>query len=182
MAATFLTIKYGTPNDAGIRPNTLSLSYPLWLLDGPPRRVQRERTLEVAVQEGAVVDNLGQDPVTFSVKLLLRPAEQPGSRTQNILNGVRRVLGHGVALEIGDEDWGDGWRLKDLREEYRKWNLPSDTGGLLSPDHGGIAVSEAAVELVLVRGVSGQEALDLPIPPASAVPSPDSPFTPFQPF
>ena len=160
MPATFLTMKYGPLNDDGVRLNTMSLSYPLWLLDGPPRRVQRERLLKVAVQEGSVVDSLGQDPATFTLRLLLRPSEQPGTSAQDVLNRVRRVLGEPVSLEIGDEDWGDGWRLEDVREEYRDWNLPSDTGGQFAPVRGGIAIAAAAVELVLVRGASGVETVD----------------------
>ena len=157
MAATFLTLRYGTPAADGARPNVIEFSYPLWLLDGPPRRVQRERLLEVDVQEGSIVDSLGQDPVTFAVKLLLRPGERPGTQTQDVLNGVRRVLGQGVAIELGSEDWGDGWRLKDLREEYRTWNLPGDTGGTAAPVPGGVAIAAAAVELLLVKGVAGED-------------------------
>ena len=164
MAATFLTMKYGPLGADGARPLTLSLSYPLWLMDGPPRRVHRERLLEVAVQEGSVVDSLGQDPVTLTLRLELRPGEQPGVRAQDALNRVRRVLGETVSLELGDEDWGDGWRLKDLREEYRRWNLPSDTGGPVSPVRGGMAIATAAVELVLVRGVSGEATVEVGAP------------------
>ena len=170
MPATFLTLTYGPTGADGVRARTLSFSYPLWLLDGPPRRVQRERLLKVAVQEGSVVDSLGQDPVTYTVKLLLRPSEQPGARTQDALNRVRLVLGEAVALEIGDEDWGDGWRLEDVREEYRTWNLPSDTGGLPAPVPGGLAVAAAAVDLVLVKGVSGTETVSV-----ASVPDPPDP-------
>ena len=169
MPATFLTLKYGPLGADGARSRTLSFSYPLWLLEGPPRRVQRERLLEVAVGEGSVVDSLGQDPVRYSVKLLLRPSEQPGTRTQDALNRVRVVLGETVTVEIGNEDWGDGWRLADAREEYRKWNLPSDTGGA-PPVPGGLATSEVAVDLVLVKGVSGQETVSV-----TSVPGPPDP-------
>lgn len=167
--ATFLTIRYGTPGADGMRPNSVSLAYPLWLLDGPPRRVQRERLLRVAVQEGSVVDHLGQDPVTFSLKLLLRPGEQPGTRTQDELNRVRRLLGEELDLEIGGEDWGEGWRLEDLREEYRTFNLPPDTGAGTSRTSGGIAVAAAAVDLTLVKGASGEETVALAAPPPEDV-------------
>ena len=159
MAATFLTLKYGPPDRDGARPFTLGLSYPLWLLDGPPRRVQRERLLKVAVGEGSVVDSLGQDPVTLTLRLLLRPSEQPGAVAQHQLNRVRRVLGEELDLEVGGEDWGGGWRLEDVREEYRTFNLPSDSGPARAP--GGIAIAAAAVDLVLLKGVSGKPLISL---------------------
>ena len=166
MPATFLTLRYGAANDDGVRPNLLEFSYPLWRIDGAPRRVQRERLLKVDVQRGSIVDSLGQDPVTFRVKLLLRPAEVPGTKAQAELNRVRRVLGEPVSLELGAEDWGDGWRLEDLPEEYKKWNLPADTGGG-SADRGGVVIAEAAVELVLVKGASRQETV---LSPGSTLP------------
>ena len=165
MAATFLTLRYGTLNDDGQRRNSLGFAYPLWVIDKPLRRVQRERILKVEVEDGSVTDSLGLDPVTFSLGLQLRPSEQPLARAQEILNRVRRLTGQPLQVEIGADDWGDGWRLQDLREEYSKFNLPTDSGGIIDPAHGGMEIAVAGVEFTLVRGVTGQATV-VAAPPA----------------
>ena len=169
--ATFLTMRYGPRGTDGLRPHAVNLSSPLWLLEGPPVRVQRERLLKEAVQEGALVDDLGGDPVSFVLKLLLRPTEQPGTRSQDVLNRVRRAMGEEMALEIGNEDWGDGWYIEELREVYRKFNLPPDTGTAAARTHGGIAVIEVVVDLGLVKGTSGQQTVGLATQPLAPVDS-----------
>ena len=170
MAATFLTLRFGSLNDDGLRRSTFRFSYPLWVIDRPLRRVQRERILKVEVEDGSVTDSLGLDPVTFSLGLELRPSEQPLARAQEILNRVRRLTGQPLQVEIGGDDWGDGWRLQDLQEEYRKFNLPTDTGGIVDRTDGGMEIAVAGVEFTLVRGVTGRATVvTAPPPPVNVV-------------
>lgn len=152
MAATFLELRYGVRPDAtSRRPSVLALQAGLWLLAGPPRRVQRERLHRAAIREGSFEKPLGSDPVTLELPLLLRPSEGPSGTTfQGELNRLRSLRGQPLHLYLGGEDWEDEWLLERLSESYETWNLPADES---ATETGGIAVSQARVTLHLERPV-----------------------------
>ena len=121
-----ITLRYGNPNNEGVRPNVVSFQYPLWELDGPIVETDDNRVFTAKVFGGSNTHALGSDPSTLRIALKcvpLRNANDGGTPTPlpvNYLTEARKVVplkGQEVDMFWGADEWGT-WTFKKVNIQY----------------------------------------------------------------
>lgn len=121
-----ITLRYGTPDANGVRPNAVSFQYPLWEIDGPIVESDTNRVFTAKVFGGSNTHALGSDPSTMRIPLKCVPWRNaddngvPAVLPVNYLTEVRKMVplkGQEVDMLWGADEF-DTWTLRKVDIQY----------------------------------------------------------------